>query len=129
MKHYRELQTKVDLFFNEKLEKPGDGKGLSYYQYVSLLNEPDVSERIALTLMDKFDYLKKTSIKELATYVKKADKDLALKLKDGTITLDQLKARIAERKTGLKYVVLDDLKDILDPKFYAEVYQEESKNV
>ena len=59
-------------------------------------------------------------------YVRKADKDLFLKLKDGSITLDQLKARIAERKTGLKYVVLDDLKDVLDPKFYEEVYQDKS---
>lgn len=38
--------------------------------------------------MDKFDYLKKSSIKELAQYVRKADKDLFLKLKDGIITLD-----------------------------------------
>lgn len=76
--------------------------------------------------MDKFDYLKKSSIKELALYVRKADKDLFLKLKDGTLTLDQLKARIAERKTGLKYVVLDDLKDGLDPKFYEEVYQDKT---
>ena len=38
------------------------------------------------------------------------------------VTLDQLKARIAERTTGLKYVVLDDLKDQLDPRFYEEVY-------
>lgn len=41
-----------------------------------------------------------------------------LKLKDGVITLDQLKARIAERKTGLNYVVLDDLKEYINPKFF-----------
>jgi hypothetical protein len=68
-----------------------------------------------------------SSIKEVAAYVRKADKDLFLKLKDGAITLDQLKARIAERKTGLKYVVLDDLKDILDPKYYMELYDESYK--
>ena len=39
-------------------------------------------------------------------------------LKDGVITLDQLKARIAERKTGLNYVVLDDLKEYINPKFF-----------
>jgi hypothetical protein len=50
-----------------------------------------------------------------------------LKLRDGDCTLDQLKARIAERTTGLKYVVLDDLKDQLDPKLYEEVYNPKEK--
>ena len=39
-----------------------------------------------------------------------------------------MKARIAERTTGLKYVVLDDLKDSLDPKFYEEVYNPKEKS-
>ena len=57
-------------------------------------------------------------MQDLSNYIKKADKDLFLKLKDGVITLDQLKARIAERKTGLNYVVLDDLKEYINPKFF-----------
>lgn len=115
MKHYKLLQEKVDKFFREKVDMP-------YFEYEALLNDEEVSDKIAITLMEKFDYLKKNTIKELGAYVKKADKDLFLKLKEGQITLDQLKARIAERNTGLKYVVLDDLKEILDPKFYIEVY-------
>lgn len=78
--------------------------------------------------MDRYDYLKSQTVKEIATYVKKADKDLFVKLKEGEYTLDQLKARIAERTTGLKYVVLDDLKDSLDPKFYEEVYNPKEKS-
>ena len=82
LKHLSVLQEKVDIFFSEEVNN------LSYYKYDEMLHEGEVSERIALTLMDKFDYLKKSSIKELAQYVRKADKDLFLKLKDGTITLD-----------------------------------------
>jgi|TARA_B110000285_G_C15020453_1_gene561273 hypothetical protein len=86
-------------------------KGLSYYQYEGLMNEEGVCDKIASTLMDRHEHLKNQPAKEVATYVKKSDKDLFLKLRDGHCTLDQLKARIAERTTGLKYVVLDDLKD------------------
>lgn len=47
--------------------------------------------------------------------------DLFLSFKDGTYTFDQLKARIAERADPeQKYVVLDDLKKILDPKYFIE---------
>ena len=55
-------------------------------------------EEIALALIEKFEYLKGTAIKEISGYVKKADKDLFLKFKDGVYTLDQLKARISERR-------------------------------
>ena len=71
-----------------------------------------------MKLIDKFDYLRGVTVDEVSGYIKKADKDLFMKLKDGVYTLDQLKARIAERKTGLKYVVLDDLRDTLNPKFF-----------
>ena len=59
----------------------------------------------------------------MSEYIKKADKDLFIKLKQGTYTLDQVKARVAERKTGLKQIVLDDLKAQLDPKFFIEANQ------
>ena len=63
-------------------------KELRYTQYESLLDDEEVREKIALKLMDKFDYLKASSIKELSGYIKRADKDLFLKLKDGVFTLD-----------------------------------------
>ena len=50
-------------------------------------------------------------MKEVSGYIKSSDKDLLMKLKDGACTLDQLKARIAERKTGCRYTVLDDIRD------------------
>jgi len=60
--------------------------------------------------MAMHDSLKDASLKEVSNYILKSDKDLFLKLKDGQYTLDQLKARISYRKTGINYVVLDDLK-------------------
>jgi len=53
-----------------------------------LLDDEEVREKIALKLMEKYDYLKASSIKEISSYIKRADKDLFLKLKDGVFTLD-----------------------------------------
>ena len=86
-------------------------------------------EKIAMTLMDKHDHLKKSSIREISKYIKMADKDLFLKLKNGDYTMDQIKARISERKSGIKYVVLDDLKDILDPDFFKPPTKTYSKEM
>jgi hypothetical protein len=44
------------------------------------------------------------------------DKKLFYKLREGKLTLDQVRARIDKEKFGVSYKVLDDLKDILDPK-------------
>ena len=44
-----------------------------------------------------------------------------MKFRDKTITYDQLKARIAERRFHVSYKVLDDLKDKIDPSFYTDI--------
>ena len=38
-----------------------------------------------------------------------------------------MKARISERKNNIKYVVLDDLKDVLNPAFFKEPTKSVSK--
>jgi hypothetical protein len=43
------------------------------------------------------------------------DKYLFIMFRDRSITVDQLKSRLAERHSGTTYFVLDDLKDTLDP--------------
>ena len=93
-----------------------------------MIAEPEVREEIALALIDRFDYLKGTAPKEISGYVKKADKDLFLKFKDGVYTLDQLKARIAERRGqgGVKYVVLDDLRGQLSERFLVPSAKEQA---
>ena len=63
-------------------------KELKYTQYESLLDDEEVREKIALKLMEKYDYLKASSIKEISSYIKLPYKDLFLKLKDGVFTLD-----------------------------------------
>lgn len=77
--------------------------------------------------MAMHDSLKDASLQEVSNYILKSDKDLFLKLKDGHYTLDQLKARISQRKTGIGYVVLDDLKQYINPKFFEKPPQEEQK--
>ena len=75
--------------------------------------------------MAMHESLKDASLREVSNYILKSDKDLFLKLKDGHYTLDQLKARISQRKTGIGYVVLDDLKQYINPKFFEKPKQEE----
>ena len=43
--------------------------------------------------------------------------------------MDQIKARIAERKNNIKYTVLDDLKDVLDPDFFKQPSKSMSKSL
>lgn len=59
----------------------------------------------------KYKKLHKTNIKELATALSQTDKDIFDKLRQGALSHDQLKSRIAERRYGLKYLVLDDIAD------------------
>ena len=61
------------------------------------------------------------SLNDLVDTLFDSDKDLFIKFRDHQITFDQLKARIAERHFKVSYVVLDDLKDKLDPSFYQDL--------
>jgi len=53
---------------------------------------------------------------ELMDDLKNADKDLFIKFRDSKISLDQLRARIAERRFNVRYVTLDDVKPKLAPE-------------
>jgi len=106
------IDNNANKFFTDEVKK------LSYAEYERLLQDDEIRDKVALRIMETFDHFQDDTLQDLSNYIKKADKDLFLKLKDGVITLDQLKARIAERKTGLNYVVLDDLKEYINPKFF-----------
>jgi hypothetical protein len=81
MAHLAAIDEKVDNFFSEQVNS------LSYCQYEGLLEEADVRDKIAMRLIEgqpgKPALLKNESIKEVSSYIRKADKDLFLKLKDG----------------------------------------------
>lgn len=74
------------------------------------MNDAKVRDRLTAKLMDKHDHLKKINIQEFGKMIQQADKDLFFKIRDGQITLTQLKARIMERVTGVRIVVIDDIK-------------------
>ena len=57
---------------------------------------------------------------ELSDAIKYSDKDLFKKFRDKEFTLDQLKSRVSERRFGLKYTVIDDLKGILTAEQIAK---------
>ena len=123
MEQLKELDRKSQLFFSDEVER------LRYDQYQTYLEDDTLREKIAMILIDKHEHLKKSSIREISKYIKMADKDLFLKLKDGQYTMDQIKARIAERKNNIKYTVLDDLKDVLNPAFFKEPSKTISKHL
>jgi hypothetical protein len=60
-------------------------------------------------------------IKELLNTV---DKYLFIMFRNKEITLDQLKARVAEKYQGIKYVCLDDLRSSLDPEIIKGMEEE-----
>lgn len=55
------------------------------------------------------------SKQDLEDILPRTDKDLFIKFRDKQISYDQLVARVAERTSGIKYTVLDDIKDTLHP--------------
>jgi hypothetical protein len=81
MDHLAAIDMKVDNFFSEQVNT------LSYCEYEGLLEEAEVRDKIAMRLIEgqpgKAALLKNESIKEVSSYIRKADKDLFLKLKDG----------------------------------------------
>lgn len=80
MAHLAAIDEKVDHFFSEQVNS------LSYCQYEGLLEEAEVRDKIAMRLIEGQPgktLLKNESIKEVSSYIRKADKDLFLKLKDG----------------------------------------------
>lgn len=113
MARIKEVEDKTAIFFSDAVNS------LSYQEYEKLMQDPEVRDKIAQTLVQQQNKNKgaddmtgqSDTIQELTYYVQRADKDLFLKLKDGIYTLDQLKARIAERRDGFRYMVLDDLKE------------------
>lgn len=61
---------------------------LSYDKYQSHLLNDMLREKIAMSLLEEHDHLKKSSIREVSKYIKHLDKDLFLKLKNGVYTMD-----------------------------------------
>ena len=60
----------------------------------------------------------KTDMKTLDFLLENCDRDIFQKLRNGEITADQLPQRIVERKFGLKYKPLDDVKKDLPEQYY-----------
>ena len=76
---------KVDRFFSEEINS------MSYQDYEEMLQVNEVRDKIAVRLSEGVNGkagLKNESIKEISNYIRHADKDLFLKLKDGKYTLD-----------------------------------------
>ena len=95
---------------------------VSYSEYDKMLEDQAVREKVAMALMSTKSKLKDSNIKELATQLQKTDMDIFEKVRNGQLSLDQLKSRNAERKHGLRYVVLDDILDGFGELFKDEVH-------
>lgn len=93
-------------------------------EYKRILHDHEMASNIMLKVKDRNPFLQKINVEALCKVIKNADKDLFVQLRDGEITFNQLKARLAERRDGVKYVVLDDLRDQLDSQFFEEYKQQ-----
>ena len=91
------------------------------------LSNPYLRQKIAsdlsIHLQHKADYRADDIMKAL----EKTDKDLFIQFRDGLITLNQFKARIAERRGVVKYKVLEDIYPSLEPSIKKEI--EENPNI
>eukprot|EP00347_Sterkiella_histriomuscorum_P014959 403358847 len=65
-----------------------------------------------------------TNVSDIKDLLKTIDKYLFIMFRNQEITLDQLKARIAEKNLNVKYVVLDDLRKTLQPDILEGVPDE-----
>jgi len=63
-------------------------------------------------------------VPELRALIQQTDKYLFAEFRDEEITLNQLRARLAEKYEGVKYKVLDDLKGILMPQILEGIDEE-----
>lgn len=124
------MKKMMDLEFNRKKMTGDKADTMTYHDYEKLRDDPAVREKVILTLKDKHEHLISNNVEEISKTMKYADKDLYLQFKDGLITLDQLKSRIAERRDKINYVCLDDMKKRLDPKYFEgeRVFKKSNQN-
>ena len=62
--------------------------------------------------------------KELEFIMENCERDIFQKFRDNELSVDQLSQRVVERRFGLKYKTLDDLKPFLLPQFFDESVKE-----
>ena len=55
-----EVEAKTQHFLKEDMEN------VSYYEYDDMLADPEIREKLAMTLIDTKDKLKRTNIKDLS---------------------------------------------------------------
>jgi hypothetical protein len=104
MEKVKEIDSMVEILMGDQV------KNISYGEYEKMLSNLEVRCKVA-NLMHKQLHLKRHSINEVSQCIHQVDKDLFLKMRDGSYTLQQIQARLIERKTGIKQTTIDDLKE------------------
>ena len=111
----------AEVLSNSKLKR------LTCVLFERKLSNPFLRQKLASDLstylQPKADYRADHIMKAL----EKTDKDLFIQFRDGLITLNQFKARIAERRGLAKYKVLEDIYPNLHPSIKQEI--EENPNI
>ena len=96
-----------------------------YNDFHKLLRDPKVKEEVCMRMYDTYHRIFKPKavlkMDELMKVVGEADKDIFIKFRDGKLTFDQLRVRIAERKFRMEFKCLDDLKHKIEPKYYENI--------
>ena len=98
------------------LKADSDLNKMSTQVFYKLMEDKEIKKEIILNLAGHH----KCSLSELEQWLSLSDKDHYVKFISKELTFDQLRARIADTKFNVKYKVLDDFKDKLDPSFMGE---------
>lgn len=98
------------------LKADSDLNKMSTQVFYKLMEDKEIKKEIILNLAGHH----KCSLSELEQWLSLSDKDHYVKFIAKELTFDQLRARIADTKFNVKYKVLDDFKDKLDPSFMGE---------
>ncbi|CDW91772.1 UNKNOWN [Stylonychia lemnae] len=93
------------------------------YLYDSILFKEQSDFSLNNSILSRNQHFQ-TNMNEIKDLLKTMDKYLFVMFRNQEITLDQLKARLAEKNLGVKYTVLDDLRDTLQPEILEGVSDE-----
>ena len=96
---------------------------MANYTFLELLKDPYLRDEVCLELL-KDSSRGNIRKDDLLRVIEHTHKDLFINFRNRGITLEQLKSRVAERRFGIKYVVLDDLLPNLLDRFKDPVAAE-----
>ena len=109
--------------FEAELLSDSDLSRITFALFDKMMKDEDVLKELAVQLSQHLHtkFHRDYSYEELMAQLPFVDKSLFTNLRDGNITLAQLKARVADKRGFAQYKVLDDI--------YTDLTEEEKNKI